>query len=170
MEWIRPYPVKPVLDISKYEKKCMGGCSLSLLSLIVLPCDCIYCYVCYKKSMNENGSPCECDIEVSRGQLRKLSQVDTVYKTRLFTGVLYGYQQKIVEDIDSTDRVVLSLDMGLGKTIVSVAMTVECNKIIIIVPVNLITQWTMEIDKFIETVLEVLGTQYQKRYSEVWLN
>ena len=26
------------------------------------------------------------------------------------------------------------------------------------------------IDKFIETVLEVLGTQYQKRYSEVWLN
>ena len=25
-------------------------------------------------------------------------------------------------------------------------------------------------DKFIETVLEVLGAQYQKRYSEVWLN
>ena len=25
-------------------------------------------------------------------------------------------------------------------------------------------------DKFIETVLEVLGTQYQQRYSEIWLN
>ena len=149
LEFIRPYPVRPVDDISHYENKCINGCDINLMPLVVLPCECVYCYMCYKGNMINAGVPCQCDLDISSGPLRRLSNDSSDWDKRKFVGKLYDYQQKIIDDIDSVDRVVLSLDMGLGKTIVALVVTVECNKILIVVPVNLIIQWTLEIEKFL---------------------
>lgn len=67
-----------------------------------------------------------------------------------FLGNLLNFQSEVFEWSEKTCKGILGLDMGLGKTIITIKIICsrEYEKIIIIVPTSLIDQWVSEFVKF----------------------
>jgi SNF2 family DNA or RNA helicase len=104
--------------------------------------------------------------------------------TGLKKGVkLYNFQKVAVEFLVTAERGLAALDMGLGKTITSIAATLrlikdkKVNKVLIICPSSLKYNWALEIAKFTdETYLVVTGdakkraTQYKNSARFIIMN
>jgi len=67
-----------------------------------------------------------------------------------FIGQLFPFQQDILKWSQSISRGILGLDMGLGKTVTMISIICDRNyeKIIIALPLQLLEQWSQEIQKF----------------------
>jgi len=65
---------------------------------------------------------------------------------------LLGYQKAAIEYARRTHRTLVCQDMGLGKTPIGIALTHialnEGHKVLVVVPPNLVYQWTSEFKKF----------------------
>lgn len=73
-----------------------------------------------------------------------------------FIGTLYPFQQKVVDWSKDIDKGVIGLDMGLGKTIITIA--IMCKKqyqhTVIVVPLPIIEQWRTSLHKFTDICKE----------------
>lgn len=60
-----------------------------------------------------------------------------------FTGTLFPYQQKVLEWTRKTEAGILGLDMGLGKTVITLAMICEkqMKRVLIVLPLPIVEQW-----------------------------
>jgi SNF2 family DNA or RNA helicase len=67
-----------------------------------------------------------------------------------FTGHLFEFQQKVADWSQGLDRGIIGLDMGLGKTVITIAMV--CQKsykhVLVVVPLQILTQWREAFLKF----------------------
>lgn len=94
----------------------------------------------------------------------------------MFTGTLYGFQEEARKFMVDRGRVLVAYEMGLGKTVITIAAiedliddgTVSCG--LVITPSSLKYQWERQIEKFTDgaTVMVVDGTpmQRERQYSE----
>jgi len=86
---------------------------------------------------------------------------------------LYNYQIESVKRMLTSKRSVLTLKMGLGKTICSLVATKISNKdrVIIVCPNNLKYQWKSEIERFNlgESLVIDKGTDYEKYNSQKFI-
>lgn len=67
-----------------------------------------------------------------------------------FVGQLYPFQQKVLEWSQNTNRGIIGLDMGTGKTVITIAMVCHYNyqHSLIVVPLSITEQWRTEFGKF----------------------
>lgn len=67
-----------------------------------------------------------------------------------FTGQLYPFQQKVLEWSQPIHRGIIGLDMGLGKTPITIAMVCQRNyqRSLIVVPLSITEQWRASFAKF----------------------
>uniref|UniRef100_A0A6C0BJK5 Helicase n=1 Tax=viral metagenome TaxID=1070528 RepID=A0A6C0BJK5_9ZZZZ len=67
-----------------------------------------------------------------------------------FTGQLYPFQEKVLEWSQSIHRGIIGLDMGLGKTVIMLAMIAQkqYQHTLIVVPLSIIQQWRQCVSKF----------------------
>jgi len=71
-------------------------------------------------------------------------------KTLTFSGKLYPFQQQVVEWSRSTNCGIIGLEMGLGKTVITLAMICERNyrAIVVVLPLQILDQWRQSIMRF----------------------
>ncbi len=81
---------------------------------------------------------------VDKGQLtNKLQKME-------FIGQLYPFQKKVLDWSKKNNKGIIGIDMGLGKTVITISIICEqkYGKTIIILPLQLIEQWQLSIKKF----------------------
>ena len=149
--WKKDYPINQVdHDIFKKElhkkcQECNGTHFLMGVKSYKSNKNYCLCYLCYLNLYVQDNLDIlgyitnECDAE----HIQSLSHI------KYFSGSLYSYQRDIVDKMNSMDKCLLSLDMGLGKTIISLYITQYVKKTCIIVPANIIMQWKNECNKFL---------------------
>jgi SNF2 family DNA or RNA helicase len=81
-----------------------------------------------------------------------------------FTGSLYPFQQKVLEWARNINAGILGLDMGLGKTIITLAIMCEkqMNRVLIVLPLPIVEQWKQAILQFTNLTANQIGV-YQGR-------
>lgn len=67
-----------------------------------------------------------------------------------FNGKLYPFQQDVLKWCEQTKKGIIGLDMGLGKTVITIAMICKqnYNKTIIVLPLQILEQWKEALLKF----------------------
>lgn len=67
-----------------------------------------------------------------------------------FIGQLYPFQTDVLNWTEGSDKGIIGLDMGLGKTIITIALICkkQYNRILIVVPLPIIEQWKTSILQF----------------------
>lgn len=67
-----------------------------------------------------------------------------------FLGQLYPFQQEVLKWSATIPKGIIGLDMGLGKTVITLAMICEknCHRAIVVLPLQIVEQWRMSIINF----------------------
>lgn len=67
-----------------------------------------------------------------------------------FSGNLFPFQQQVLDWTQSVDRGIIGLEMGLGKTVITLAMICRKNykRTLIVLPLQIIEQWRSSLVKF----------------------
>jgi SNF2 family DNA or RNA helicase len=68
----------------------------------------------------------------------------------IFNGILFPFQQDVLNWTQVTPKGIIGLDMGLGKTVITVAMICAKNyrHVLIVLPLQIVEQWRKSILKF----------------------
>ena len=74
----------------------------------------------------------------------------------MFKGELRNYQSEVLQFITSKKSILVGMDLGTGKTILSLAYCesikhMNHNKVLILAPSAIIYQWKEEIEKFTDS-------------------
>lgn len=93
-------------------------------------------------------------------------------KSPQFVGNLYPFQQKVLEWSLAIDSGILGLDMGLGKTIITLAIICEkkLGHVLIILPLPVMDQWRQAIHKFTDCPISQIGLYQGRTRSALHLN
>jgi SNF2 family DNA or RNA helicase len=67
-----------------------------------------------------------------------------------FLGQLYPFQQEVLKWSATIQKGIIGLDMGLGKTVITLAMICEknCHRAIVVLPLQIVEQWKTSIVNF----------------------
>lgn len=67
-----------------------------------------------------------------------------------FTGQLYDFQKDVLNWANTNDRGIIGLDMGLGKTVITIALLCQkkYQRTLVLVPLPIIEQWKASVLKF----------------------
>jgi len=102
--------------------------------------------------------------------LEKPDRTPSISEIRGFKGELYPFQQKGVGFMITRKRCLLADELGLGKTVQSIAASLElrnrglAKRVLIFCPKTLIRQWITEIHRFTgEEAIPITGTRQQRR-------
>ena len=70
--------------------------------------------------------------------------------TLQFTGKLYPFQQKVLDWSQQIQKGIIGLDMGLGKTVITIAIICHRNyqRTLIVLPLQILEQWKSSLVKF----------------------
>jgi SNF2 family DNA or RNA helicase len=108
-------------------------------------------------------------MSVKKELLVKKSKV--LQQKQRFKGKLYDYQQKVVEWAQKLElgRGLLALDMGLGKTVTTLAIIClnMYKKCLVIVPLCVLDQWRGEIEKFTRYTSDTISIYQGKHRKQV---
>jgi len=95
--------------------------------------------------------------------------IEPVRRVDGFKGALYPFQAVAVGFLTSRKHCLLADDLGLGKTICSIAASLElknqglASRVLVFCPKTIITQWMQECRRFSdETVIPIVGTKQQR--------
>ena len=102
--------------------------------------------------------------------LEKPDMIPSISEIEGFRGELYPFQQKGVGFLITRKRCLLADELGLGKTVQSIAASLElqnrglARRVLVFCPKTLIRQWIKEIRKFTdEEAIAIAGTRQQRR-------
>ena len=102
--------------------------------------------------------------------LEEPERIPSISRIRGFRGRLYPFQQRGVGFLITRKRCLLADELGLGKTVQSIAASLElrnrglAKRVLIFCPKTLIRQWITEIRKFtMDEPVPIAGTMQQRR-------
>jgi SNF2 family DNA or RNA helicase len=97
-------------------------------------------------------------------------KIPSVPKVKGFQGELYGFQQKGVGFLISRKTCLLADELGLGKSVMSIAASLElrnrglARRVLVLCPKSLIRQWITEYYRFTDrSAVAIMGNKAQRR-------